>query len=236
MEPVVDDGSRVTISVLAKVKPRQVLVTLVVRARLSPPALLPPWEDPRVDSVDVKAFFERVSGEWDSMRSSFYNERVIDALAQRAGADATCRVVDVGTGTGFVAAGLAPRVASVIGVDNSPAMLAVARRNLRALDVGNVQLLEGELDALPLEDDSMDAAVGNMVLHHAPDPAAMLTEMARVVRPGGVVAVTDEVEHEYEWMRTEQADLWLGFSQPQVEGFFASARLVAYGYDTLGMQ
>jgi ubiquinone/menaquinone biosynthesis C-methylase UbiE len=189
-----------------------------------------------VDSADVRAFFERVSGEWDSMRSSFYNERVIDALAERAGVDSTCRVVDVGTGTGFVAAGLAPRAAAVIGVDNSPAMLAVAERNLRALHVGNVQLLEGELDVLPLEDDSMDAAVANMVLHHAPDPAAMLTEMARVVRSGGVVAVTDEVEHEYEWMRTEQADLWLGFSQSQVEDFFGSARLAAYGYDSLGMQ
>jgi ubiquinone/menaquinone biosynthesis C-methylase UbiE len=64
----------------------------------------------------------------------------------------------------------------------------------------------------------------------------MLAEMARVVRPGGVVAVTDEVEHEYEWMRTEQADLWLGFSQSQVEAFFGTARLAAYGYDSLGMQ
>jgi ubiquinone/menaquinone biosynthesis C-methylase UbiE len=189
-----------------------------------------------VDSVDVRAFFERVSGEWDTMRASFYNEKVIDALARRAAVDNTCRVVDVGTGTGFVAAGLASRAAAVIGVDNSPAMLEVAERNLNALDVDNVQLLEGELNALPLDDDTMDAAVANMVLHHAPDPAVMLTEMARVVRPGGVVAVTDEVEHDYEWMRTEQADLWLGFSQSQVEGFFGGSRLVAYGYDSLGMQ
>jgi ArsR family transcriptional regulator len=189
-----------------------------------------------VDSRDVRAFFERVSGDWDSMRSSFYNEKVVDALAERAEVNTRSHVVDVGTGTGFVAAGLAPRAASVVGVDNSPRMLAVAERNLRALDVSNVRLLEGELDALPLDADSVDAAVANMVLHHAPDPAAMLTEMARVVRPGGVVAVTDEVEHDYEWMRTEQADLWLGFSRSQVEGFFGAARLVAYGYDSLGMQ
>ena len=189
-----------------------------------------------MDSVDVRAFFERVSGEWDSMRASFYNEKVIDALAHRAAVDSTCRVVDVGTGTGFVAAGLAPRAAAVIGVDHAPAMLAVAERNLHALDVGNVQLLQGELDALPLDDDSMDAAVANMVLHHAPDPAAMLAEMARVVRPGGIVAVTDVVEHDHAWLRTEQADLWLGFSRSQVEGFFGNARLAAYGYDSLGMQ
>jgi ubiquinone/menaquinone biosynthesis C-methylase UbiE len=189
-----------------------------------------------MDSVGVREFFERVSSDWDSMRSSFYNEKVIDALADRAKVTGTSKVVDVGTGTGFVAAGLAPRAAAVVGVDNSPGMLAIADRNLHALNVTNVRLLEGELDALPLDDDSVDGAVANMVLHHAPDPAAMLAEMARVVRPGGVVAVTDEVEHEYEWMRSEQADLWLGFSQSQVEGFFGAARLTAYGYDSLGMQ
>jgi ubiquinone/menaquinone biosynthesis C-methylase UbiE len=195
-----------------------------------------PWKDLCVDSAGVRAFFERVSGDWDSMRSSFYNEKVIDALAERAEVTGTSQVVDVGTGTGFVAAGLAPRAAAVVGVDNSRGMLAIADRNLRALNVTNVRLVEGELDGLPLEDDSVDGAVANMVLHHAPDPTAMLAEMARVVRPGGVVAVTDEVEHEYEWMRTEQADLWLGFSASQVEGFFGAARLTAYGYDSLGMQ
>ena len=189
-----------------------------------------------MDSTDVKAFFERVSTDWDSMRSSFYNEKVIDALAERAEVSGTSHVVDVGTGTGFVAAGMASRAAAVVGVDNSPSMLVVAERNLHALNLANVRFVEGELDGIPLEDDSEDAAVANMVLHHAPDPAAMLAEMARVVRPGGVVAVTDEVEHEYEWMRTEQADLWLGFSPSQVEAFFGTARLAAYGYDSLGMQ
>jgi len=60
--------------------------------------------------------------------------------------------------------------------------------------------------------------------------------MARVVRPGGMVAITDEVEHGYEWMRTEQADLWLGFAEADVDGYFAASRLVEYGYASLGMQ
>jgi ArsR family transcriptional regulator len=189
-----------------------------------------------MDSADVRAFFERVSGDWDEMRSSFYNEGIIDALVERTGVHKAATVVDVGTGTGFVAAGLAPKTRSVVGVDASPAMLAVAAENLKTLGLGNVTLVEGELNALPLADDSVDAAVANMVLHHAPDPPAMLAEMARVVRPGGVVAVTDEVEHDYEWMRTEQADLWLGFAERHVAGFFATARLVKYGYASLGMQ
>src|SRR3954462_791387 len=115
-----------------------------------------------MDGADVKAFFERVSVEWDEMRSSFYNEAVIDALAERAEVDGHTRVVDVGTGTGFVAAGLAPRAASVVGVASSPAMLAAAADNLHALGLANVTLVEGTVDALPLDDDSVDAAVANM--------------------------------------------------------------------------
>lgn len=189
-----------------------------------------------MDSAGVKEFFERVSTEWDDMRSSFYNADIIDVLAARGRVTAGSRVVDVGTGTGFVAAGLAGRAGTVIGVDNSPAMLAVAADNLAALNAHNVTLAEGELDSLPLPDDSVDVAVANMVLHHAPDPQAMLTEMARVVRPGGTIAVTDEIEHTYEWMRVEQADLWLGFSAEQVRDYFGQARLEEYGYASLGMQ
>jgi ubiquinone/menaquinone biosynthesis C-methylase UbiE len=189
-----------------------------------------------VDSADVKAYFERVSTDWDDMRSSFYNAAVIDALALHGGVDANTRVVDVGTGTGFVAVGLAGRARSVIGVDNSPAMLSVAADNVAECGLGNVSLISGEIDQLPLDNNSVDVAVANMVLHHAPDPAAMVAEMARVVRPGGTVAITDEIEHDYEWMRTEQADLWLGFTPGQVQGFFGQASLQQYGYASLGMQ
>jgi ubiquinone/menaquinone biosynthesis C-methylase UbiE len=93
-----------------------------------------------------------------------------------------------------------------------------------------------DLTQLPLDDQSVDAAVANMVLHHAEDPSAMLAEMSRVVRPGGWVAITDAIEHGYERMRTEQADIWLDFTPDQVEGFFGSARLDRYGYATLGSQ
>jgi ArsR family transcriptional regulator len=80
------------------------------------------------------------------------------------------------------------------------------------------------------------AAVAYMVLHHAEQPAAMVAEMARVTRPGGWVVITDEVEHPYAWMREEHADVWLGFTADQVEGFFGHARLSHYGYAALGSQ
>jgi len=192
--------------------------------------------DEPLTSVDVKAFFERVSVDWYEMRSSFYNAGVIDALAEHATVGPQSTVVDVGTGTGFVAAGLARVAAAVVGVENFPGHAYRRRGQLERLGLHNVELREGDVDALRLPDDSVDAAVANMVLHHAVEPATMLTEMARVVRPGGMVAVTDEKQHRYEWMRTEQADMWLGFTRREVEGFFQAAGLDDFGYASLGMQ
>jgi ubiquinone/menaquinone biosynthesis C-methylase UbiE len=185
---------------------------------------------------DVQAFFECVATDWDTMRLSYYDERVIERMAAVSGVGAGMTVADVGTGTGFVAAGIAPRVRRVLAVDNSPAMLEVARKNLGELGIVNVELLEGDVSALLLESASVDAAFANMVLHHAEDPGSMLREMARVVKPGGVVAVVDEVEHPFAWMREEHADVWLGFEEGQVEEFFREAGLSGYGYESLGMQ
>ena len=187
-----------------------------------------------MDGSTVKDFFEQVSGDWDSMHQDFYSTDVIDALAAHSTRGPDVHLVDVGTGTGFIAGGLAGRAARVTGTDSSPAMLAQARSNLDRLGIGNVEFTEAPVERLPLGDHSADAAVANMVLHHAPDPAAMLTEMARVVRPGGTVAVTDCVEHGHEWMRTEQADLWLGFSPETMTELFTTAGLVDYGYAYLG--
>lgn len=189
-----------------------------------------------VTASEVRAFFEEVASDWDTMRLAYYDERVIETLSDRIGLDGSQTVLDVGTGTGFVAAGLAPHACQVLAFDHSPAMLGVARQNLVQLGIDNVELAEADLAKLPLADGSVDAAVANMVLHHVVDPAAMLTEMVRVTRQGGWVAITDEVKHRYEWMRDEHADVWLGFSEDQVQGFFGSARLVKYGYAPLGSQ
>jgi len=159
-----------------------------------------------------RLFFEQVSTQWDDMRSSFYNADIIDALAERGRVSSTSTVVDVGTGTGFIAAGLAGWVAHVIGVDNSTA----TRWDL------------------PMT--ASTSRSRTWCCTNAPDPVEMLAEMARVVRPGGVIAIADEIEHHYEWMRTEQADLWLGFTPRAVRTFFDQARLVEYSYSSLSMQ
>jgi len=106
-------------------------------------------------------------------------------LVSRIDAGRESRVLDVATGTGLVARALVARYGcTVVGVDQSEGMLAEARRRSK----GQVELVEASAVALPFDDASFDALTFTYLLRYVPDPAATLRELARVVRPGGVVA------------------------------------------------
>jgi SAM-dependent methyltransferase len=90
---------------------------------------------------------------------------------------------DLGCGTGQLAAALAPFVARVVAVDRSAEMLAAARKRLRGWP--SVELRRGDLEALPVVDGELDAATVMLVLHHVPDPAAVLRDAARALRRAG---------------------------------------------------
>src|SRR4029077_1034249 len=94
---------------------------------------------------------------------------------------AGARVLDVATGTGAVALELQARGCTVVGIDQSPEMLAVARS--RGLEV-----LEGRAESLPFEDASFDALTFTYLLRDVEEPLATLQELRRVVRPGGTIA------------------------------------------------
>jgi demethylmenaquinone methyltransferase/2-methoxy-6-polyprenyl-1,4-benzoquinol methylase len=99
------------------------------------------------------------------------------------------RILDVATGTGMVAAELLRRAdCSVVGIDQSEPMLARARARFAGRAESQVRLLRGEAEALPFEDASFDALTFTYLLRYVEDPAATVTELARVVRPGGRVA------------------------------------------------
>lgn len=149
----------------------------------------------------VHEYFQRVATQWDTLRSNYYDEAVIVKTLEHAPISRTQTVVDVGTGTGFVAAGLAPLARQVIGVDFSDAMLAMARENVAHFGLTNVEFRQGEFGHLPLDDAIGDVVVANMALHHAPEPAVALREMARVCKLGGHVVITDAIRHPFEWLR-----------------------------------
>jgi ubiquinone/menaquinone biosynthesis C-methylase UbiE len=170
------------------------------------------------------AYFERVAGEWDALRGGYFTEALRDAAISQAYLRPDAVVADVGSGTGFMAAGLAPRVAQVIALDGSRAMLDVARSNLAAFDNVTYRVADGA--SLPLVDGAVDAVFANMVLHHCPDPAGAIGEMARLLRPGGRLVITDMDRHDHTWMREEMADEWLGFERSEVRSLLREAGLV----------
>jgi len=138
--------------------------------------------------VEVAAFEHGVwsrcaKGYWDSFGplTSEAIAPLLDSLQLTVGV----RVLDVGTGPGEVAASIAQRGANPVGIDFSEAMLEEARRRQPGIDF---RLASAE--ALPFANEEFDAVVGNFVLHHSGDPAALLKEAFRVLRADGRIAFT----------------------------------------------
>ena len=120
-----------------------------------------------------------------------YRAQFADALARLVSAKSTDRVVDLACGPGTLALQFARQVRWVCGVDLTPAMLDRARGTARADGLGNINFAIGDAQSLPIAAGSLDIAVTSYSLHHIPDPARTLGEMARVVKPGGRVGVID---------------------------------------------
>jgi ubiquinone/menaquinone biosynthesis C-methylase UbiE/DNA-binding transcriptional ArsR family regulator len=154
-------------------------------------------------------FFSSSAGQWDRLRDELFGAQShLAAFAALAEADWV--VGDLGCGTGQMSAALAPFVARVIAVDSSRAMLQAARKRLG--DSSNIELRQGELEALPIDDGMLDLATLMLVLHHVPEPARALAETARVLKPGGRVLIVDMVPHDRENYRQQMGHVWLGFS------------------------
>jgi ubiquinone/menaquinone biosynthesis C-methylase UbiE len=194
-----------------------------------------PGDGPRLDDVlrrrqaRATEYFDAVATDWDRVRRLYIDDTpAFHVVASLLRPDAV--LVEVGTGTGEVLAALAQGVASVVGVDNSHKMLEVCADRLREHELENVALISGQAEALPIDDGHADVAYSGMILHHLDDPALAVRELARVIKPGGKVVVSDLVAHGHEWAREVMADVWLGFTEDQVRNWLEAAGLQEITY------
>jgi ubiquinone/menaquinone biosynthesis C-methylase UbiE/predicted transcriptional regulator len=172
----------------------------------------------------ARDLFAGVVDHWDRIRRQYEHPDLQTSVVSALVPDGV-RVVDVGTGSGALLPLLAGAGAAVTAVDHSAALLARARRRCRDAGIADVAFVQADVRALPFADGTFDAAYSSMVLHHLPDPRAGLAELARLVRPGGRVAVVEFTRHNLAWMREELAHRWLGFDRDQLAAWFEAEGL-----------
>jgi ArsR family transcriptional regulator len=122
---------------------------------------------------------------------------------------------------------LAPIFAKVVAFDRAEPQLARARKRVQARGYSNVELVIGDLASARVHElcaGRADAVFAARVLHHAPQPGAVVRQLAELARPGGALVVLDYARHEDESMR-KQADLWLGFEPKELVRFAKEAGL-----------
>ncbi|MDO9084808.1 MAG: arsenite methyltransferase [Anaerolineaceae bacterium] len=169
-------------------------------------------------------YFKEVASLWDDLRKGYFPDSLRDEVIKKAYLLPEMIVADIGAGSGFLSSLLVTKTEKVHLVDSSEAMLAQAKQNLTSYDNVEFHLAAG--NDIPLPDDSLDAVFANMYLHHTSDPLAAIQEMARLLKPGGRLIISDLDLHTNTWMQEEMADEWPGFDREQVMAWFHIAKLV----------
>jgi ubiquinone/menaquinone biosynthesis C-methylase UbiE/biotin operon repressor len=132
-------------------------------------------------------------------------------------------IADLGAGEGAFSLLLAQRAQQVIAVDNSDKMVELGSALAQRQGVRALEYRKGDLEAVPIEDGSVDLALFSQSLHHALHPERAVAEAWRILKPGGRIAVLDLVQHRFAEARELYADVWLGFSEVELELMLSKA-------------
>jgi ubiquinone/menaquinone biosynthesis C-methylase UbiE/DNA-binding MarR family transcriptional regulator len=132
-------------------------------------------------------------------------------------------IADLGAGEGTFSQLLARRSKKVIAVDNSEKMVEYGRELARKHGIKNLEYRKGDLEEVPIKDETVDLAFFSQALHHAQHPDRAVSEAWRILKPGGRIVVLDLLRHGYEEARELYADLWLGFTEVEVTRFLRQA-------------
>jgi SAM-dependent methyltransferase len=182
---------------------------------------------------------DTIVGEFTHQADTFNRSAVanapdlLQALIAFAAPEAHERWLDVACGPGALARALAPRARAVHGVDATPAMVELARREAHARGLTNLTFSDGDATALEFEPGSWDGAVSRFALHHIPVPERVVAEMARVVAPGGRLVLADSLAdadvRAFSWSqdieRLRDPSHWASVGAAQLRAWAAAAGL-----------
>lgn len=169
----------------------------------------------------MRAFFDSVAGR--------HGKDYVPGKSWKAMAEALLRlmppqvIADLGAGDGSFSLLLAQSAEKVIAVDSSAKMIEFAREQASRNQVKNVDYRLGDMEELPIEDASVDLVFFSQSLHHALHPDRAVCEAARILKPGGRIAILDLAKHRFEEAREIYADEWLGFSEVELDEMLKAA-------------
>jgi ArsR family transcriptional regulator len=132
-------------------------------------------------------------------------------------------IADLGAGEGPFSQLLAQRAERVIAVDNSARMVEFGANLARENGITNLEYRQGDLEAPPIPESSVDVAFFSQSLHHALHPPRAVDAAFRILKPGGRIVILDLKKHAFEKARELYADTWLGFSEVELRRFLEQA-------------
>jgi ubiquinone/menaquinone biosynthesis C-methylase UbiE/biotin operon repressor len=132
-------------------------------------------------------------------------------------------IADLGAGEGTIAQLMAQRAKKVIAIDSSEKMVEFGSELARTHGIANLEYRVGDLEDVPIRSGTVDVAFLSQALHHAAHPEKAVAEAWRILKPHGKVAILDLNRHQFEEAREMYADLWLGFTELEMERYLKGA-------------
>lgn len=132
-------------------------------------------------------------------------------------------IADLGAGEGLLSQLLAPRAKKVIALDNSPRMVEVGAELAKATGLDRLEYRLGDLEDPPIAANSIDLAILSQALHHATQPQRALHAAYKILKKNGRILILDLNQHNFEKSRVLYADLWLGFSEIELQQMLQQA-------------
>ena len=192
-----------------------------------------------VRAAASKAFFRQNADkfrEQQDLIASFpqYGEAVLNTLDNYVLRGRN--VLEVGPGQGDLLQGLCARFQQVYALDNAEEMLNQAKATARQQALGKVEFILGDTASPKLDQLGFDVITVNMVLHHTPAPATIISDLAQRLTKNGLLLITELCEHDQDWARDACGDLWLGFDPKDLSTWAKQSGLQEVGSEILALK